>query len=74
MLELRTIMNKIVAKRELKFPQKCVRTNVEAAALTSSDILSTGTDIKTDGFSMDTCRVMVNLMDVSLHLTDQSEL
>uniref|UniRef100_A0A3B4YQ87 EF-hand domain-containing protein n=1 Tax=Seriola lalandi dorsalis TaxID=1841481 RepID=A0A3B4YQ87_SERLL len=36
--ELRTIMNKIVAKR---------------------------TDIKTDGFSMDTCRIMVNLMDVS---------
>lgn len=26
----------------------------------------TGTDIKTDGFSMETCRVMVNLMDVSL--------
>lgn len=24
-----------------------------------------GTDIKTDGFSMETCRVMVNLMDVS---------
>ncbi|XP_056228684.1 calpain 2, (m/II) large subunit b [Seriola aureovittata] len=36
--ELRTIMNKIVAKR---------------------------TDIKTDGFSMDTCRIMVNLMDDS---------
>uniref|UniRef100_A0A3B3XNS5 Calpain catalytic domain-containing protein n=1 Tax=Poecilia mexicana TaxID=48701 RepID=A0A3B3XNS5_9TELE len=36
--ELRTIMNKIVAKR---------------------------TDIKTDGFSMETCKVMVNLMDVS---------
>ncbi|KAG7232760.1 hypothetical protein INR49_008116 [Caranx melampygus] len=34
--ELKTIMNKIVAKR---------------------------TDIKTDGFSMDTCRIMVNLMD-----------
>uniref|UniRef100_A0A672GND3 Calpain-2 catalytic subunit-like n=1 Tax=Salarias fasciatus TaxID=181472 RepID=A0A672GND3_SALFA len=26
-----------------------------------------GTDIKTDGFSMETCRVMVNLMDVSFH-------
>lgn len=26
---------------------------------------STGSDIKTDGFSMETCRVMVNLMDVS---------
>uniref|UniRef100_A0A8C1SEJ1 calpain-2 n=1 Tax=Cyprinus carpio TaxID=7962 RepID=A0A8C1SEJ1_CYPCA len=36
--ELRTIFNKIVAKR---------------------------TDIKTDGFSLDTCRVMVNLMDES---------
>uniref|UniRef100_A0A665T1N1 calpain-2 n=1 Tax=Echeneis naucrates TaxID=173247 RepID=A0A665T1N1_ECHNA len=36
--ELRTIMNKIVAKRS---------------------------DIKTDGFSMETCRVMVNLMDDS---------
>uniref|UniRef100_A0A3B3XPR5 calpain-2 n=1 Tax=Poecilia mexicana TaxID=48701 RepID=A0A3B3XPR5_9TELE len=36
--ELRTIMNKIVAKR---------------------------TDIKTDGFSMETCKVMVNLMDDS---------
>uniref|UniRef100_A0A3Q2SX30 calpain-2 n=1 Tax=Fundulus heteroclitus TaxID=8078 RepID=A0A3Q2SX30_FUNHE len=36
--ELRTIMNKIVAKR---------------------------TDIKTDGFSLETCRVMVNLMDDS---------
>uniref|UniRef100_A0A8D3D7M7 calpain-2 n=1 Tax=Scophthalmus maximus TaxID=52904 RepID=A0A8D3D7M7_SCOMX len=37
-VELRTIMNKIVAKR---------------------------TDIKTDGFSMETCRIMVNLMDDS---------
>uniref|UniRef100_A0A673J4R1 EF-hand domain-containing protein n=1 Tax=Sinocyclocheilus rhinocerous TaxID=307959 RepID=A0A673J4R1_9TELE len=36
--ELRTIFNKIVAKR---------------------------TDIKTDGFSLETCRVMVNLMDES---------
>ncbi|KAG7493015.1 hypothetical protein MATL_G00020030 [Megalops atlanticus] len=36
--ELKTIMNKIVAKR---------------------------TDIKTDGFSLETCRVMVNLMDDS---------
>uniref|UniRef100_A0A3P9NG67 calpain-2 n=1 Tax=Poecilia reticulata TaxID=8081 RepID=A0A3P9NG67_POERE len=36
--ELRTIMNKIVAKR---------------------------TDIKTDGFSVETCKVMVNLMDDS---------
>uniref|UniRef100_A0A3B4ZRD2 Calpain-2 catalytic subunit-like n=1 Tax=Stegastes partitus TaxID=144197 RepID=A0A3B4ZRD2_9TELE len=36
--ELKTIMNKIVAKR---------------------------TDIKTDGFSMETCRTMVNLMDDS---------
>uniref|UniRef100_A0A3Q3CSQ7 Calpain 2, (m/II) large subunit b n=1 Tax=Haplochromis burtoni TaxID=8153 RepID=A0A3Q3CSQ7_HAPBU len=27
--------------------------------------LSTGTDIKTDGFGMETCRVMVNLMDDS---------
>lgn len=36
--ELRTIFNKIVAKR---------------------------TDIKTDGFSLDTCRVMLNLMDES---------
>lgn len=27
-----------------------------------------GTDIKTDGFSMETCRVMVNLMDVSSQL------
>ncbi|MEQ2197661.1 hypothetical protein XENOCAPTIV_001701, partial [Xenoophorus captivus] len=36
--ELRTIMNKIVAKR---------------------------TDIKTDGFSLETCRIMVNLMDDS---------
>uniref|UniRef100_A0A3Q1G203 EF-hand domain-containing protein n=1 Tax=Acanthochromis polyacanthus TaxID=80966 RepID=A0A3Q1G203_9TELE len=38
-VELKTIMNKIVAKR---------------------------TDIKTDGFSSETCRTMVNLMDVSL--------
>uniref|UniRef100_A0AAR2KBY8 Calpain catalytic domain-containing protein n=1 Tax=Pygocentrus nattereri TaxID=42514 RepID=A0AAR2KBY8_PYGNA len=36
--ELKTILNKIIAKR---------------------------TDIKTDGFSLDTCRVLVNLMDVS---------
>uniref|UniRef100_A0A8C1S4P2 Calpain 2, (m/II) large subunit a n=1 Tax=Cyprinus carpio TaxID=7962 RepID=A0A8C1S4P2_CYPCA len=28
-------------------------------------LLLTGTDIKTDGFSLDTCRVMVNLMDES---------
>ncbi|XP_044200133.1 calpain-2 catalytic subunit-like isoform X3 [Thunnus albacares] len=35
-VELKTIMNKIVAKR---------------------------TDIKTDGFSLETCRIMVNLMD-----------
>lgn len=27
-----------------------------------------GTDIKTDGFSMETCRIMVNLMDVSSQL------
>uniref|UniRef100_A0A3P8TDP3 Calpain 2, (m/II) large subunit b n=1 Tax=Amphiprion percula TaxID=161767 RepID=A0A3P8TDP3_AMPPE len=40
-VELKTIMNKIVAKR---------------------------TDIKTDGFSSETCRTMVNLMDVSLTL------
>ncbi|KAM6976674.1 calpain-2 catalytic subunit-like [Aplochiton taeniatus] len=37
-VELKTIMNKIIAKR---------------------------TDIKTDGFSQDTCRIMVNLMDDS---------
>uniref|UniRef100_A0A3B3YWU5 Calpain catalytic domain-containing protein n=1 Tax=Poecilia mexicana TaxID=48701 RepID=A0A3B3YWU5_9TELE len=28
-------------------------------------VVLTGTDIKTDGFSMETCKVMVNLMDVS---------
>uniref|UniRef100_A0A674CWS3 Calpain 1, (mu/I) large subunit a n=1 Tax=Salmo trutta TaxID=8032 RepID=A0A674CWS3_SALTR len=36
-----------------------------AEVLTLCDISSTGTDIKTDGFSLETARVMVNLMDVS---------
>uniref|UniRef100_A0A4W4HSU3 Calpain catalytic domain-containing protein n=1 Tax=Electrophorus electricus TaxID=8005 RepID=A0A4W4HSU3_ELEEL len=42
--ELRTILNKIIAKR---------------------------TDIKTEGFSLETCRVLVNLMDVSFQLYNQ---
>uniref|UniRef100_A0AAZ3RLC6 Calpain 2, (m/II) large subunit b n=1 Tax=Oncorhynchus tshawytscha TaxID=74940 RepID=A0AAZ3RLC6_ONCTS len=34
-----------------------------AEVLTLCDVSSTGTDIKTDGFSLETARVMVNLMD-----------
>lgn len=28
---------------------------------------SSGSDIKTDGFTLTTCRTMVNLLDVSFH-------
>lgn len=28
---------------------------------------SSGSDIKTDGFTLNTCRTMVNLLDVSFH-------
>uniref|UniRef100_A0A8K9XE33 Calpain 11 n=1 Tax=Oncorhynchus mykiss TaxID=8022 RepID=A0A8K9XE33_ONCMY len=44
----------------------CVLFYVEwksAEVLTLCDVSSTGTDIKTDGFSLETARVMVNLMD-----------
>lgn len=32
-----------------------------------------GTDIKTHGFSLQTCMTMVHLMDVSFHLPNEQE-
>uniref|UniRef100_A0A8C1YLC1 Calpain 2, (m/II) large subunit b n=1 Tax=Cyprinus carpio TaxID=7962 RepID=A0A8C1YLC1_CYPCA len=50
--ELTTILNKIIAKRK------------GSLSLRSCSLCCfAGTDIKTDGFSLETCRIMVNLMD-----------
>lgn len=63
--ELRTILNKIVSKRKLTTNRLC-GSCLAAPRFSWSLFSSTGSDIKTDGFTMETCRVMVNLMDVSL--------
>uniref|UniRef100_A0A4W6DS81 Calpain 2, (m/II) large subunit b n=1 Tax=Lates calcarifer TaxID=8187 RepID=A0A4W6DS81_LATCA len=46
-------------------PETLTRLNLRITCCRFNFLCSTGTDIKTDGFSAETCRVMVNLMDVS---------
>uniref|UniRef100_A0A8C7DNI6 Calpain 2, (m/II) large subunit b n=1 Tax=Oncorhynchus kisutch TaxID=8019 RepID=A0A8C7DNI6_ONCKI len=43
----------------------CIRVFSEKQTETRPFYCFAGTDIKTDGFSLETCRIMVNLMDVS---------
>lgn len=61
--ELRTILNRVVAKRELSsflFLFTCLKSHSSLFSPLFAD-----RDLQTDGFSMESCRAMVSLMDVS---------
>ncbi len=61
--ELRTILNRVVGKRKLVKCSCLVGVCVLEKYLGSC---SSDRDLKTDGFSLEACRCMVSLMDVSL--------
>lgn len=64
--ELKTIMENVLAKRK-----HAGKTNIKSMCNFVCNHtklpLPTDSDIKTDGFSLETCRSMIALMDVSFH-------
>lgn len=78
--ELKTILNRVVTRREfhcspnilyLNMPLLYFEWTLTDCSLDCSDLCNcvffaiSDKDLKTDGFSTDSCRTMVNLMDVS---------
>lgn len=78
--ELQTILNRIISKREFSLPARlCFVSNImglyikTAFTVPSDDLIltlshfltPTDKDLKTDGFTKEACRSMINLMDVS---------
>lgn len=71
--ELKTILNRVVTRREFHCSPNILYLNMPLVYFewTLTDLCNcvffaiSDKDLKTDGFSTDSCRTMVNLMDVS---------
>lgn len=66
--ELKTVMKNVLAKRKLTGKIGVI---IRCTLLVNTNKLyffSTDSDIKTEGFSLETCRSMIALMDVSFPL------
>lgn len=68
--ELRTILNRVISRRKHYSSYPCslqprLLSTLGFGACAQPPPFSLDKDLKTDGFSLDSCRNMVNLMDVS---------
>lgn len=69
--ELQKILNRVVMKSRItisSFPFNQADLCPPCSMFTPLSSAFLGNDIKTDGFSLTTCRNMVNLLDVSFHV------
>lgn len=63
--ELMTIMKNVLSKRE---HDQNMKIGIAASCTDITLFLFTDSDIKSEGFSLETCRSMIALMDVSLEM------
>ncbi len=67
--ELKKIMSNVLSKREFTGEFKFINTVcVTCGLIVPNCLFSTDNEIKAEGFSLETCRSMIALMDVSFQL------